>query len=384
MAKKIEIKGPIVSDTSGWLYDWLGLVAAYPKALQNALEEAGGEDVILEINSNGGLATSGFEMYKLVKDYPGKVTVHLINAMSAASLIVCAADEALASDAAIFMIHNTRCSAEGDYRDMQKEENALKEFNKSIINVYMRKTGISQEKLQEMMDSDTYMSPQKAIEYGFVDGYLYGDMEEDNSASKSQNMVVTNAISPIIAEDKANAIMNMLKGEKFAEKIHEIVGQDEKNAENPNLPAITKNEEIGFMKTDSNKIEGGAKKMTLEEFLAENPDAKVELADKMNAAKEEGGLAERQRLKELDEIFHSINPDVLSEAKYGEKTLDAKELAYQVMKDDKEKMSSYMTDTLSDSMEAKVDDVGVGEQEGGVDDADIMANHVNKKKGGKK
>lgn len=95
---KIQIKGPIVLDADAWIYDWLGMPCACPKKLQKALEEAGGKDVELEINSPGGYVSSGFEMYQAVRDYAGKVSAHVITACSAATLLVCAADEALISE----------------------------------------------------------------------------------------------------------------------------------------------------------------------------------------------------------------------------------------------------------------------------------------------
>lgn len=380
MAKKIEIKGPIVSNTSGWVYDWLGWDSAYPKALQKALEEADGDDVILEVNSNGGLATAGFEMYKIIKDYPGKVTVHLINAMSAASFIVCAADEALASDAAILMIHNTQCYAEGDYRDMEMEADALKEFNQGIINVYMRKTGMSQEKLQELMDHDTHMSPQKAIQYGFIDGYLYGDPEESKGKDQDvSGMVVVNATVPIITDDKAHEIMSMLQGEGVAGKLQELLhGKDS--------PTNRQKEDIGFKESDSNtnQNERGTKNMTLEEFLQENPEAKAELDERIQNAKKEGVTNERKRLEELDAISSTVTPEALSDAKYGDDPMDAKELAYQAMKDEKLRMTSYMSDAVDDSKESGVEDVGAGSEEETEDESVSMANYVNQKKGGKK
>ena len=380
MAKKIEIKGPIVSNTSGWVYDWLGWDSAYPKALQKALEEADGDDVILEVNSNGGLATAGFEMYKIIKDYPGKVTVHLINAMSAASFIVCAADEALASDAAILMIHNTQCYAEGDYRDMEMEADALKEFNQGIINVYMRKTGMSQEKLQELMDHDTHMSPQKAIQYGFIDGYIYGDPEESKGKDQDvSGMVVVNATVPIITDDKAHEIMSMLQGEGVAGKLQELLhGKDS--------PTNRQKEDIGFKESDSNtnQNEGGTKNMTLEEFLQENPEAKAELDERIQNAKKESVTNERKRLEELDAISSTVTPEALSDAKYGDDPMDAKELAYQAMKDEKLRMTSYMSDAVDDSKESGVEDVGAGSEEETEDESVSMANYVNQKKGGKK
>ena len=140
MAKKINVKGPIISNDSAWLYHYFGWDATSPSMIAEGLEEAAGEDVIIEINSPGGICIYGYEMYTAIMNYEGNVTVHVISAMSAATLLVCAADKALISDTGIFMIHNTQSYAAGDYRDLQMEADALKEFNAGIINAYVRKT----------------------------------------------------------------------------------------------------------------------------------------------------------------------------------------------------------------------------------------------------
>lgn len=394
MVKKIEIKGPIVTNTAGWIYDWLGWDAAYPKALQESLEEAEGEEVILEVNSNGGVATAGFEMYKIIKDYPGKVTVHLINAMSAASLIVCAADEALASDAAILMIHNTQSYAEGDYRAMQMSADALREFNQGIINVYARKTGKSREELQEMMDHDTYMSPEKAREYGFIEGYLYGDPAEEASdvdgvepdGVSNAGVVVVNAAVPVITDQKAVEIMSLLaQKDGLAEMMKRVSAKGELAEGEPEQASQSNEESLGFNETDSDKKnEGGTENMTLEEFLQENPEAKAELDEKVRNAREEGVTAERNRLKDLDALAHTVTPEALADAKYGEDPTDAKTLAFNAMKDDKIRMTAYMADAMKDSEDSGVGNVGAGPAETPEDDSDVLAGYVNKRKGGKK
>lgn len=391
MAKKIEIKGPIVTNTAGWIYDWLGWDAAYPKALQESLEEAEGEEVILEVNSNGGVCTAGFEMYKIIKDYPGKVTVHLINAMSAASLIICAADETLASDAAILMIHNTQSYAEGDYRDMQMSADALREFNQGIINVYARKTGKSREELQDLMDHDTYMSPEKAKEYGFIDGYLYGDPSEgeadkgDAGAASNAGAVVVNAAVPVITDQKAMEIFDLLaQKDGLAEMMKRVSEEREQTENKPEHVGQSNEESLGSNETDSNKNnEGGTENMTLEQFLQENPEAKAEMDEKIQNARKEGVAAEQNRLKELDAIAHAVTPEALKDAKYGENPTDAKTLAFHAMKDDKLRMAAYMSDAITDSKDSGAENVGAGSAEDPEDEADMLAGHVNMRKGGK-
>lgn len=363
MAKKISIKGTIVTNTVASFYQYLGWEASCPADVAKGLEEAAGADVILEINSNGGVATSGFEMYKLLMDYEGKVTAHVINAMSAASIVMCAADEVLASDAAIVMIHNTQCYAEGDYRDMQMEADALSEFNQSIINVYTRKTGRSREELQTMMDNDTHMSPEMAIENGFVDGYIYGDPNQ--SAEEKKQTVVVNASIPVITDEKAMEILALMKMDALNEgkDTGEISGSDK----------LKKGKE-------------GTKNMSLEEILAEDEEAREELAAQISAAKEEGAKNERKRLEELDKLSGSVTEEALEKAKYGEDRVDARELAFQAMQDDKMRAAQYMTEAVEDSKESNVEKVGTSsdpEQEP-EDESSEMASLVNKKRGGKK
>ena len=97
---KINVKGPIVSNDSAWLYRWLGWDACCVNDINTGLESANGDDVVIEVNSQGGLCTAGFEMYSAIRQYEGNVEVHVINACSAATFILCAADKVLMSDAA--------------------------------------------------------------------------------------------------------------------------------------------------------------------------------------------------------------------------------------------------------------------------------------------
>lgn len=379
MAKKIEIKGPIVSNDVGGLYHYFGWDASCPNDISSALSEANGDDVILEINSNGGLCTSGFDMYTQIMMYEGKVTAHVINAASAASLPVCAADSALVSDTAIFMIHNTQSGASGDYRDMQMEADALKEFNESVINAYVRKTGKSREELQNLMDNDTYMAPEKAIENGFIDGYMFGNPNESAGKSKKSGnqLAALNANVLMLPEDKAKEIMVLLKGQNAKDELANSLGNMKNNSNNAVVNINAKE---------------GEKTMSLEEMLAENPEAKNEVDALVENARVEGkaeGMAEgaeceRNRLQELDAISQSVTKPALNDAKYGENPIDAKELSYQAMLDDSKKATNYMKNAMDDSKSSGVDNVGCSSDENKKNEVEEMANYVNTKKGGKK
>lgn len=365
---KIKVRGPIVSNDTAWLYDWIGWDAACPRQIEEGLEEAAGDDVVIEINSPGGVCVYGYEMYTAIMGYEGKVTAHVISAMSAATLLVCAADEALISDTGIFMIHNARSSADGDYRDMQMEADALREFNAGIINAYVKKTGKTREEIQALMDKDSYMSPQTAIENGFIDGYLFGD--PDNKGEEGTQNLATQIVAAgqqIISEEKAKVLMKAMKLATSQQPIQQNIG------------------EVAVSDKEKDNKEGG-KTMNLSEFLAENPEAQAEMDAATAQARTEGVNAERERMKSLDAIAKTVTPDALEDAKYGENPMDGPTLAYQALAKGDKLAAAYMADAMKDSEDSKAQEVGIGTPDAGEekdDEAEAMASYVNAKRGGK-
>ena len=380
--KKINIKGPIVSNDVAWLYNYFGFDASSPNTLSKGLEEAAGDDVVIEINSPGGVCVYGYEMYTALKEYEGKTTVHVISAMSAATLLVCAADEALISDTGIFMIHNAQSRADGDYRDMQMEADALREFNAGIINAYVRKTGKSREEIQELMDNDSYMSPKTAIEHGFIDGYMFGDPNAKEDAADNLATKIVAADIPIIPEDKAKLIIQAIKLSDAG-----LSDDVEKTGDNPGTAPGQQNEQnIGHAAVSDKSNEGGKNKMTLNEFFEENPEAKAEIDAKIATARAEGTKTERERLQSLDAISATVTADALHDAKYGENPVDGPTLAYQAMVNGDKMAAAYMAAAKEDSAQSGISDVGIGTPDAGeekTDEADELAAHVNKEKGGK-
>jgi ATP-dependent Clp protease protease subunit len=109
----------------------------------------------------------------MLMDYKGKVTIKIDGiAASAASVIAMAGTEVLMAPTALMMIHNPATVAFGDHEDMQKAIDMLAEVKESIINAYEIKTNMSRAKLSHLMDSETWMNANKAIELGFADDIL--------------------------------------------------------------------------------------------------------------------------------------------------------------------------------------------------------------------
>lgn len=170
MPKKIKLKGPLISNNSQEVYDYFGLEAVSAKSIEAALPEDG-SDVVLEVNSNGGLVTVGSEIYTLLKSYTGNVTAEVTGmAASAASVAIMGADKVVISPTAQIMIHKALLRwVSGNSDDLQKAANALNASDKAIVNAYIAKTGKTEDEIMDMMRSETYMSAQDAVANGFAD-----------------------------------------------------------------------------------------------------------------------------------------------------------------------------------------------------------------------
>ena len=143
-----------------------------PKAFKADLTSGEG-DLVIWLNSPGGDCIAASQIYTMLMDYKGKVTVKIDGiAASAASVIAMAGTTVLMAPTALMMVHNPLTVAIGDSEEMQKAISMLSEVKESIINAYEIKTGQSRAKLSHLMDAETWLNAKKAIELGFADGIL--------------------------------------------------------------------------------------------------------------------------------------------------------------------------------------------------------------------
>ena len=168
---------------------------------------AGNGDITVWINSPGGDCVAAAQIYNMLMDYPGNVTVKIDGiAASAASVIAMAGTKVLISPVGMLMIHNPATLAWGDSGEMQKAIEMLGSVKDSIINAYEIKTGLSRTKLSHMMDAETWMDAGKAVELGFADGILArAELTEDvepmaMSMLYSKAAVVNSLMDKIVAK----------------------------------------------------------------------------------------------------------------------------------------------------------------------------------------
>lgn len=140
-----------------------------PGIFRDELTQGDG-DITVWINSPGGDVVAAAQIYNMLLDYKGKVTVRIDGiAASAASVIAMAGDEVLMSPVSMMMIHNPATIVSGDHQEMAKAIEMLDEVKESIINAYEKKTQMTRAELSALMDAETWMNANKAVELGFAD-----------------------------------------------------------------------------------------------------------------------------------------------------------------------------------------------------------------------
>ena len=159
--------------------------------------DSGEGDITVWINSPGGDCIAAAQIYNMLFDYKGKVTVKVDGiAASAASVIAMAGDVVMMSPVSMMMIHNPATIAMGDHSEMQKAIDQLSEIKESIINAYEIKTGLSRAKISRLMDEETWMNANKALELGFIDEII-GENTADNAVIFSEKTAVNSLVNKI-------------------------------------------------------------------------------------------------------------------------------------------------------------------------------------------
>lgn len=198
---RIDIKGTIVSNDDKWIYEWFEMDATCPNDVNKLIDQANGEPLEVYINSGGGDIFAGSEIYSALRSYKGEVNIHVVGfAASAASVIACAGKSDIAPTAMV-MVHNVSGRAQGDYHVMDKSSDVLHTANKSIAAAYMTKTGMSEAEALAMMEQETWLTAQQAVDKGLID-----------KIAENQNLRLVAAYqTPLIPQSVIEKVRNTVK-----------------------------------------------------------------------------------------------------------------------------------------------------------------------------
>ena len=200
----LTINGTIAEDS--WVDD-----EVTPQVFQDELSQGKGP-IDLWLNSPGGDCVAASRIYTMLMNYPDDVNVKIDGiAASAASVIAMAGTKVSMAPTAMIMIHNPLTIVGGQKEDLDQAAQMLTETKESIINAYELKTNLPREKISSMMDDETWMNVNKAIELGFADNMLGQDKDVTNCYSysdKQSELVLLNKLKP---QTKSNISVKSLQ-----------------------------------------------------------------------------------------------------------------------------------------------------------------------------
>lgn len=196
----LELNGTIAEES--WFDD-----DVTPRMFKDELMSGSGP-ITVWINSPGGDCIAASQIYTMLMDYKGDVTVKIDGiAASAASVIAMAGTKVLMSPTALLMIHNPITTAVGDRGDMKMAIALLDEVKESIINAYEIKTGMPRMTLSHMMDAETWMNANKAVELKFADGVIEDEKKSNIVVPPyafSTHEFASNLLNKIVGAKKVN------------------------------------------------------------------------------------------------------------------------------------------------------------------------------------
>ena len=290
--KWYNIKNKAGETADIYIFDEIGTYGVTAQEFINDIKELKGLPINLRINSLGGDVFDGMAMYNVIKRRKAKTTVYIEGiAASIATIIALGADEVVMAENSLFMIHNAWGGTMGEAKDMRKTADTLDKISSELTDIYRKKTGLSYDALQEMMDEETWLNANEAYELGFVDTISDSiKVAAKYDVSKFKNITqeeIQNKLSININNKKTT---NELK-EWFNNKVEEIV-------------ATVK----GNVKVSEDVVE----ETTINVTLADNEDImnkisdfetkNIDLSDKISSLEEELANAKGTNLTLTEEV----------------------------------------------------------------------------------
>lgn len=331
---ELTIEGPIAQEESWW-YD-----TVTPKAFKAELKKVENNRLTVTINSGGGDVFAANAIYLALKEHKAEVTAKIAFAASAATIIAMGASKIKIPASAYFMIHNPWSGVWGDANEMRKMADTLDVIKDGIMNAYIEKTGKNKEELSVLMDNETWLTGEKAVESGFCDELMF-DPNPPQAAMNGKFMIVNS-----VSHDMSHF----------------------KNLPAPSAQVIQAPNNVAppIVATENPQTKGEPEEMKIEnaaELMAQN---KAVYDEVHNSAV----TAERARIKAIDEIADSVDSELVVKAKA--EGWSADQLALNAVKEGKFKNLQHVENLKKDAQNAnKVegDDAEVIEDE----DAGVLA-----------
>lgn len=372
---RLEIVGEIVSRSPPELRD--EPFCAETDVIKAIREANPDEEIELVIDSLGGSLTAGIAIYRALKNHPGSVTAKVEGyAASAASIVMCAADQVEVYSNSLIMIHGVQVvGGQISAANIQKLAGDIESLDSAIADIYVNRTGNDAETIRDWMNPEKWMSGADAVKLGFADTIR----PEQRKAPAMGNRARLQAKADPLTKEEMEKVMKDITeiGKELAnacdpdkKKCEDEAAEDpkEKDQEAETEPKAEADEE---KKPDAEGDGDAAEKDEKEdsEESADSEDSKDDEEKKeeekskdnpfqnLADAVEKAIADENARIKALDEIADMVPKKLLNEAKYGTKKMTAQELSYKVMMGSKKQGRNFLNAWSEDQADSGVNEV---------------------------
>ena len=346
----INLYGEVVQETP---IDWWtgeavdGLYISLNDFLKDLDSLKDADSVTFHINSIGGDVSAGLSIYNRIRALDAETTTIVDGlAASAASVIAQAGDKRLVSLGAQTMIHGASTLMVGYYndQDLQRVDEGIKTANKSLADLYAERSGKDSAEILEMMEAETWMTPDEAVENGFADEVIGREEPIVDKVEGMKNALVVNGVLHRFGKIPLPSM-----------SVNSTLAQSQ----------IVSGSEPPTIDNSLHSKEGGNLKMTLEEMRESYPELVKQIEDEavsaactkseadVQASVQDALKAERERIKEIDSIAQMVgDPEMVNKAKY-EEPVNASELALKAMQAQQAAGNTYVRNRAEEMKETE-------------------------------
>ena len=180
MKRKINVRGVLIPNSYKAYYDYWGEDSCCPADVQKVLDEAQpGDEIEVYINSPGGVIDVGSEIYTILRNRKDNVVIYITGEACSAASIVAMAATCKMSPTALMMVHCVSSWQSGNHNDMEHMAETLRTADKALCTAYTAKNGMTEQEALEMMEQETWLTAEKALELRLIDEIMFQDTAED-------------------------------------------------------------------------------------------------------------------------------------------------------------------------------------------------------------
>lgn len=352
---ELVMYGDVMAEDSRdwWTGEPDGRPAVTSEALNRELDKLRGADrVTVRLNSCGGDLYTGLAIHSVLRSLGAEVTVRVEGiAASAASVIACAGDRVVVTPGSILMVHEGALGLLGYYTgaDLRALVADMDAGVRAMLGVYAAKTGRPEDELREMVEAETWMVGQEIVDAGFA------DVLEDAGADDGESAVEDEGGGEVMV---AGVLHDLSRFRHVPDLAARVSASARHTEQTPGAPSPVSD----MTEPPRAAEEEGVAIMTATELREQHPDlvAEIEAAARQS---------ERDRLAAIDEVADGLPSDMVREAKYGEHTMGAEQLALAALRAqsaersaraeaDRAAAARYLADAQSDAEESGTDEVG--------------------------